>query len=466
MRIHAAPFGALGCSIALASCTSYTAAPLDPARTESGFAARTLEDEAFVAWARGALPPQETFPPETWDVASLSLAAFWFHPDVAVARAQVSTAKAGVVTASTRPNPTFSFRPEYVTNPAPGESAWVADLGLDFPIETGGKRDLREEKAKKRALAAEVGVYEAAWRVRGKVRAAWYDHGFGRLEVEALREEAQQRRDAVAVLRRKLEAGEAARFEVSRAEIELSKIEVESCIADSRVAESRVALASAIGVTAVALDRVRLDEADLERLPTDAPDATHTAGFLDRFDVRRALLEYDAAEADVRLEVAKQMPDLSLAPGYVYDQGLRKLAFSFALPLPLFDRNQGPIAEAEARRSEAQAKFMALQATATGEIEGALARYKGAATELAEVRRLRERQRESSRAVERALEVGRADSSDVALAHAEVSALRRGEIAALRRAQAALGDLEDALQRPLAGALRVPESLLGERSGE
>src|SRR6185436_18804520 len=159
------------------------------------------------------------------------------------------------------------------------------------------------------------------WRVRSRVRAAWYDLAYGKLELAAVREEALRRREAVAVLRRKLEAGEVARSEVLRAEVDLARVEVESCAADSRVAEGRGVLASAVGVTSIALDRVELDDAGAERLPAGAPDTSHAAGFRERFDVRRALLEYDAAEADLRLEIAKQLPDLNLGPGYVYDQG-------------------------------------------------------------------------------------------------------------------------------------------------
>jgi outer membrane protein TolC len=194
--------------------------------------------------------------------------------------------------------------------------------------------------------------------------------------------------------------------------------------------------------------------------PADLPVAKEREpGLLQRFDLRRALLEYDAAEADLRLEIAKQYPDVTLGPGYVYDQGLNKLAFNFAMPLHLFDRNQGPIAEAEARRSEAQARFLALQARAIGEIERGYARYRGALAELAEARSLSARQKENVEAQRRSFAAGAADALDVALARAESAALERLKLAALRHAEDALGDLEDALQRPLETVAPVPENL-------
>jgi outer membrane protein TolC len=453
-----------GGASSLAACASYHAAPIDPAKNESALAARSLDDPAFLDWARetmarGTKPVERELPPPSWDLAALSLAAFWFHPDLEVARAEARTAGAGITTASARPNPSFAFRPEYVTNPAPGDSRWVADFGLDVPIELGGKRDARIDRAKKRALAAEISVYEAAWKVRGAVRAAYVDRILSEREVEALRAEAELRRQAAAILRRRMEAGEASRTDLARAEVDLSRVELEHRAAETRAGESRAALAAAIGVPPAALDRVRLDDSGVDRMPAGAIDGAHTAGFLDRFDVRRALLEYDALEADVRLEIARQYPDLSIGPGYVYDQGLHKLAFSFAMPVPLFDRNQGPIAEAESRRGEAQARFLALQARATAEIESALARFRGATAELAEARALAQRQRGNAQATERAFAVGRADRSDVVIAQADAAALARSEITALRDVRSGLGALEDALQRPLDGGTGIPDAL-------
>lgn len=454
--------------LALASCVAYHAAPIDPAKTEASFSARTLQDAKLAEWAEAKVGEGKRFPPERWDLDSLALAAFWFHPDLDVARAEIGTARAGVVTASAIPNPNIAFRPEYVLNPDVNESAWVLDLGLDFKIETAGKRDLRTERAKKLVLAAEVGAYETAWRVRSGVRAALLDHLFALRERDLLRLELEPRRESVELLRRRLSAGEASRPEVTRAEIELSRLEIEVRANETRIRTSLAALAASIGVPESALEgasfrgfgRWAVGRWDLGEPPPELPlAAAREPGILQRFDVRRALLEYDAVEAELRLEVAKQYPDLTIGPGYVYDQGLNKLAFSFSMPLHLFDRNQGPIAEAEARRSEAQARFLALQARAIGEIEGGTERYRSALAELAEARSLSARQRETEQALGRSFAAGAADRLDVAMSRAELSALARSELLALRHAEEALGDLESALERPLEESAPVPEPL-------
>jgi cobalt-zinc-cadmium efflux system outer membrane protein len=452
MRASIRRIGSLGLPFALAGCVSYRAAPIDPRKSEASFAARSLADPGFISWARTELPPERAFPPDRWGLRDLALAAFWFHPDVEVARADAATARAAVRTASARPNPTLAFRPERVLNPDAGESAWIADVGIDLPIETNGKRDLRTERARKLALAADVLVYETAWGVRSAVRASLADLLFARREIELLEKEEAPRREAQALLEARLAAGESSRPEVARAGIELARLEVELRAARTRESEGLAALASAIGVPAAALAAASFGWEGLEEPPPESElDLARETGLLGRFDVRRQLLEYDAAELEVRLEVARQVPDVALGPGYVFDQGLRKLAFSFAIPLPLLDRNQGPIAEAEARRGASQARFLALQARASAETERALARYRGALEELAVARDLESRQRASGEAIERGFAAGAADRLDVAATRAETAALALVSLQAAQRTQRALGDLESAVQRPLSG---------------
>ena len=86
-------------------------------------------------------------------------------------------------------------------------------------------------------------------------------------------------------------------------------------------------------------------EAGLEPL-----DLQRTA-LLNNIPVRIALARYAATDAALRLEIARQVPELSLKPGYAWDQGDHRWSLGIGYALPLANRNDGPIAEALARRS-------------------------------------------------------------------------------------------------------------------
>ena len=80
----------------------------------------------------------------------------------------------------------------------------------------------------------------------------------------------------------------------------------------------------------------------------------------------------------MQLEIAKQYPDVHLNPGYELDQTDNKWTLGLTVDLPLLNQNQGGIAEAKAKRAQAAAHFLSVQANAISEIDNALAGYDAA----------------------------------------------------------------------------------------
>ena len=133
-----------------------------------------------------------------------------------------------------------------------------------------------------------------------------------------------------------------------------------------------------MGVPDSALATVPLASGDYDSPPSlDALrlPRVQQSGLLNRLDIQRSLLEYAAAEARLQLEIARQYPDIQLNPGYDFDEGHHKFTFGPTFPVPVWNRNSGPIAQAAAMRSEAEARFLALQSQVIGEMEQSLAGY-------------------------------------------------------------------------------------------
>src|SRR4029078_13365646 len=78
--------------------------------------------------------------------------------------------------------------------------------------------------------------------------------------------------------------------------------------------------------------------------------------------------EFRSADAAWRTEMAKRYPDLALGPGYMYDQGDRKVTFSLSFELPLHSHNEGGIAKARADRDRVIAEAEVLQAPIDSEV--------------------------------------------------------------------------------------------------
>jgi outer membrane protein TolC len=191
---------------------------------------------------------------------------------------------------------------------------------------------------------------------------------------------------------------------------------------------------------------------DLETPPAaesfSAAQIQHEA-VLNRLDVRRALAQYAAAEADLQLEIAKQYPDINLGPGYTYEERSSFFTVGLSSSIPIFNRNQGPIAEADARRKETSAAFVLVQAQVISKSERAFALYAAALRELAEAQAMYRLQETQLQTVQQNIRAGADTRLSLDGVQIQLSVLARARLDAVGRAQRSLGDLEDAVQRPL-----------------
>lgn len=437
----------LAAALALAGCVRYQPHPLDPPRSEQQFRARSLSDPGLIAFLK-----RTDWPPAKLQLRDLYAVALYYNPDLDVARARLRTAQAAIITANTRPNPSLSIGGGFTTAP---ESPLVFYFTPNIILETGGKRALRTLEADKLAEAARVDVDATAWNVMSRVRTAWTSYAMALGSVDVLNNEISARNETIAILEKRLSVGEGARPEVDTARALLIGVQAEARAASTAVSEAAANLAAAIGLPS-------LPPVDTTRLPETLADLTlgdiQKTGLLHRADIRRSLLEYAADEAALHLEIAKQWPDIQLNPGYEFNEGAHQISFGPGFPIPVFNRNKGPIAEAEARRAEAEVRFNALQAQAIGEMETALATYKGARTELNDAdRTLTAIGTTRTAAMERAVAAGEEDRLALSGVHIETAVSARARLDAERRLQGALGALDDAVQQPLEPGPRLPD---------
>ncbi|MGH8239662.1 MAG: TolC family protein [Steroidobacteraceae bacterium] len=309
---------------------------------------------------------------QSWDLERLTLAAFYYHPALDVARAQWTVSQAAVQTAVARPNPTLTATPEYSSNPPAGISAWQPSIGLDLPIEIAGKRGHRLGEARQLSEAARLNVVTAAWDVRRNLRAALLEYATAQKRAALLNDQVAVQEEIIGRLDQRHVVGAVAGSEVTLARTQASRTRLELQNLRSQVADARVRVADALGAPSRALDDVELTA---ERDPASASalssDEARQRALRSRSDILSALAEYAAAQSALQLQIAKQYPDVHLGPGFQWDQGEKKWHLGLTIELPVFNHNQGPIAEADARRGELAARFVALQAKVLSDVDRA-----------------------------------------------------------------------------------------------
>jgi outer membrane protein, heavy metal efflux system len=439
--------GAVAGLSACAPAVRYHPKPIVPAVTARLLESRTLNDPGLRKFIQANLQEKlSVWPVKTWDLKMLALAALYYSPAMAQARAEVSAAKAAVITAGERPNPTFRLQPG-IPNP------YLFSLSFLFPIRTAGKRRLMVEQAKDLTMAARLNLAQATWQVFGNVRTAMVNYLLATREVGLLQLQQGLQTRRVALLQQRLAAGEISQPMVASARLSLLQTQVAIETARSRVPETRAALAAAVGVPVAALADAKIAWPGFEQPPKTASFTAQTIqrdAVLNRLDVRRALAEYAATQAALQLEIARQHPDFQLGPGYQFEETNNYFTLGYSVTLPVFNRNQGPIAQAEAQRKAAAAAFLATQASAIAASEEALARYRGAMRELnGTVQALRQLEHVVVPTERRTVAAGESDQLALNAVLLERPALAETWLTALGRAQSALGALEDAVERPL-----------------
>jgi outer membrane protein TolC len=441
----------------LTGCARFQSRPISPAQTAAALDARTLDDPGFRAFLQKNLGRSfDTWPLHSWDFDTLTLAAWYYHPSLDVARAQWQAAEGGIKTAGGRLNPTVSVSPAYDAQIPDAPSPWIVPVTFDVPIETAGKRQRRIEQARNLSESARLNIATTAWQVRANLRASLIDFTAASQREQILRRQQAARERIVQLLEQQLQAGAMSAFDVSQSRLALTQLKLDLADARQSAADARVRVADAVGVPVRAFDGVELAY-DLSARPADASALTtaelREQALTNRADILGALADYAASQSALQLEIARQFPDVHLGPGYSWNSGSAgdsQWELGLTVELPVLNQNQGPIAEAEARRAVAAATFNALQAGVITEIDRAVAAWQVARENISTLEALAAAQKNQSDAVAAQVQAGASDQVDLLNSQIELAA---GELAQLDghvKLQQSFAALEDAVQRPLA----------------
>lgn len=433
-------------------CAHYEPRPLAPETAAADFEARSLADVGLKQFVEANLSRElPAWPPAAWDFDTLALAAFYFHPDLDVARARWDVAQAGQITAGERPNPTVSLQPGYSTGLGP---PWLLGLNFNIPIETAGKRGYRLAQARQLTDVARLNLATVAWQVRSRVRRSLLDlQAAGELEQLLIRQQAMQAA-MVKVLEDQLAAGAVSRLEVARATAASETTRLAVVDAQQQAAEARAQLAAALGVPARALADVNLVTDTAAPPPLPAAEVRRAA-LLNRADILGALADYAAAQSALQLEIARQYPDMQLGPGYQLDRSLNQWRLGFTAALPVLHQNQGAIGQANARRTEAATRFTALQARVVADIDRALATYHAVQAKTGAADALLARLRQQEELTRAMIAAGEAAKPALLTVQLEFLTAHLARLDAQVKARLALAALEDAVQGPLTDALQT-----------
>jgi outer membrane protein TolC len=252
------------------------------------------------------------------------------------------------------------------------------------------------------------------------------------------------------LIARRVEAGMLSARDLGVERMAVAQLEL---LRDQEAANRQRALGGLASALSVPLDVVGVMKLRLDSAPPVALDAGVLRGLAlrNRLDVHRRLLEFGAADAEVKFAVAAQNPAFVFGPGYAWDQGDNVWSLALGISVPPAAQARAAIREAQARRELAAQQFVATQTDAIALTERAAAQYRAALERLSGAEQRLQLQQEQEARIARQFDTGSADRLQRVAARIGTFASQAAMHAAQADLRQALAQLEDAVQRPLFG---------------
>jgi cobalt-zinc-cadmium efflux system outer membrane protein len=415
----------LAACVALGGCASYHPLPL-PRRPDLATSLAQLDLSLPRSGARAPAFKIDIAKPLSLD--QIGLLAILNNPDLKSAPGEIGVARGRLLQATLLPNPSASFSYGALLGGPGITSAITASLAQDIAALI--VHDARVRSARARVYQVGADLLWREWQVAQKARQLAVDLYWGERAIALTRRESELIASEIAQVRTAIAAGNLTIAALSP--LLAAQAAAEQSLAAQQLARLKdwQALDALLGLApnvrfAIARPVFGPLPPDLDRLAASLPQR--------RPDLVALRFGYRAAEENVRAAILGQFPAFTLGPAYGSDtSAIVTLGPSFTFALPIFDRNQGRIAETRATRLLLRAQYRARLDAALGTVRALRAQLGQVAADLARARKAAAAARALAATARRAYAEGNLDQRS--LTDYETTALRRAlQVVALAR---------------------------------
>ena len=297
------------------------------------------------------------------------------HPAIAEKAALVRAARGNYVQVGLPPNPSAGYVGSEIGNDGKGgqQGAYVSQTFI-----RGNKLELNRQVACQEIRVLQQELAAEQFRVRNRVRIALYSVLLAQREVDltsGLVEVSTQASDTVTKL---FDAQEARRVDVLQANIERDRIVIKLRQAEAKRDAAWRKLAIAMGQPEMARRQV---EADLESLGwTHDWDETKQMLLEGSPELAGLMMEIQKARAVLSRACVEPVPDVTAQLSVQYDDSTdyTVTGVQIGMPIPLWNRNQGGIAEARSKLTAAQRKMETVELDLSSQLADRMRQYAAA----------------------------------------------------------------------------------------
>lgn len=302
------------------------------------------------------------------------------NKDLQAARYAIDIARARLVQAGLRSNPRLDLaaQSDFLFN---HEGEYASSVGISQEFQIGGRLSRQKDVARVDIALAEAEIANEERRLAGEVAAKAYRLVVSAEQVAALETLITADEILVKTTRARFRAAEVSEMDVNTVQIDIQRLALERTVLQSEQQSLTIALNALLGRPANSPLTVLAPTASMERLPELA--RLQRDALRNRPDYSAALLAIDRAAAEKALALSMRWQDWTIGLELAQDKQVitgvpsqgtdRAIGISLSIPLPLFNKGQGLIAEADANREQANARAEALRSNVLAEVASAQA---------------------------------------------------------------------------------------------
>lgn len=440
----------------------YIAKPISPEVSSTKLLAKNPLSADFKAYLIKQGYKETELPFTSWGINELTASSLFHHTKLDVAKTQLALANAQLETAGLKQNPTLGGSIARSNQANRDIRPWSYGLNVEIPIQTANKRQIKIEEAQHLQEIAHIDVADIAWQLRSQIAKDLLRYHENIAFQKLLQSEVDKQTEIINMLERRVAVGALSNTEVLSSKLLLhakkhalaAELANNQAIVASLAADAGLSLEKFMQIPLQALDIETTLTKQTQTLTPEAFKTLQEKALLNRLDIRRGLEKYAAAEANIKLEVAKQTPDIVITPGFIFDFGDKIWSLGFSSLLNLLNTNQlntsqTLIAEATQLREIEGAQFEDLQAKIISDLAVTSARFFAATQKLTASKQQQAAQQTYMQKLNKQFNAGALDRLELAqaalLAQLADSQVTQSQFDVLSTAI----EIEDVMQHPL-----------------
>ena len=276
------------------------------------------------------------------------------------ARTTIVQNQALEVQANVRPNPTLFTDWEYLplVPPSGGFASYLhdsteGDIGLSYMFERGQKRQHRLQAAKDTTDVSRSTVRDNERTLTFQVGQLYVNAQLADATLDLARQDLASFQATVDISEHQFRVGALAENDYLQIKLQLVQFQQDVEQATLSKSQSLSDLRQQLGYESVPDDYDIAEHLEYRPLSMKLAEL-QTQALENRPDLRAAAKSVTAATSQYELAKANGKQDVTLSGNYSHVNGTSAITFSVSMPLPIFDRNQGNIAQTHAAITQAQ----------------------------------------------------------------------------------------------------------------